>query len=231
VKLLEIFGMTECKSMATPMEMNIKKLCGEAARPDLANPSEYRQLIGALMFLVNTHPDICYAVNTLSQFMTKLLHVHLIASKHILRYLYGSITLGLRYSARDVQLHGYTDVDWVGNVINRKSTFGFCFRLGSAMISWMRKKQNSVALSAAEAEYIAASMASCEEVWLRKLFGELYEQVLDTAVIYFNNKSGIHLEDKLVFHKNSKHIEIRYYFIQDTVQRGVVRLHHILIDE
>ena len=105
MKFLESFGMTECKSMATLMETNFKKLCGKAVGLDLANPSEYRQLIGVVMFLVNTSPDICYAVNTLIQFMTEPLHAHWISSKHVLSYLDGSITLGLRYSIGDIQLH------------------------------------------------------------------------------------------------------------------------------
>ena len=175
VKLLEIFEMTKCKSMFTPMEMNFKKLCGEAAGPNLKNPSKYRQLIGALMFLANTHLDICYAVNTLSQFMTEPLHAQWIATKHILRNLHGLITLGLRYSARDFQLHGYNDAELDENVINRKSTYGCFFSLGFAMISWMSKKQNSMALSTTEVEYIATSMASYEEFWLINLFGELFE--------------------------------------------------------
>jgi len=102
VKLLEIFGMTKCKSLPTPMEMNFKKLCGEVAELDLANPFEYRQLIGALMFLVNTCLDIYYVVNMLSQFMTKPLHAHWIAAKFFLRYFHATITLSLRYSVEDL---------------------------------------------------------------------------------------------------------------------------------
>ena len=98
VKSLERFGMVECKSFPTPMEMNFKNLCGEATRSDLANPSEYRQLLGALMFLVNTRPDISFAVKTLSQFMTEPHHVHWVIAKHVLRYLHGTINLGLRYA-------------------------------------------------------------------------------------------------------------------------------------
>jgi len=102
VKLLEIFGMTKCKSLPTSMKMNFKNLCGEVVGLDLANPSKYRQLIRALMFLVNNHPNICYTVNTFSQFMIEPLHAHWVASKHILRYLHGMITLALRYSIKDV---------------------------------------------------------------------------------------------------------------------------------
>ena len=140
--------------------------------------------------------------------MTKPLHAHWIAAKHVLRYLHGSITLGLRYYVGDVPLHGYTDFEWVGNVIDMKSTYGCCFSLGLSMKSWMSRKQKSVALSTVEAEYIAASMASCEAVWLRKLFGEMFEQVLETIVIYYDNNSGIHLVENLVFHDKSKKIEI-----------------------
>ena len=87
------------------------------------------------MFLENTHLDICYAVETLSQFMTAPLHPNWTATKHILRYLWGIFTFGLRYSTRDVRLHGYTNADWVGNVVDKKSTFECCFNLGFAMIS------------------------------------------------------------------------------------------------
>ena len=111
MKLLERFGITECKSLPTPMDMNFKKLCGDVAGPNLANPSEYRQLIRALTFLMNIGPDICYVVNTLSQFMTEPLHAHWIDVKHILRYLHGTITFGLRHFVGDVRLHKYTNVD------------------------------------------------------------------------------------------------------------------------
>lgn len=142
VKLLEIFAMVECKSMHTTMEMNFKKLCGKAARPCLANPTEYRQLISALMFLVNTRLDICFVVNTLSQRMIDPFHAHWIVAKHVLRYLHGTINLGLKYIAKNIRFYGYTDADWAGNFADRKSTSGCCFSLGSAMISWMSRKQS-----------------------------------------------------------------------------------------
>eukprot|EP00253_Pinus_taeda_P032538 PITA_32538 len=176
-----------CKPVTTPMDLNFKKLCGSAVGPVLGNASEYRQLIGALMFLVNSRPDICFAVNTLSQYMVEPHHSHWIGAKNLLRYLWGTITHGLRYIVGDVRLHGHSDADWGGSVVDRKSTFGCCFSLGSTLISWMRRKQKSVALSTAEAEYITASMASCEAIWLRKLFSELFGHTLDTTVILSDN--------------------------------------------
>eukprot|EP00253_Pinus_taeda_P006796 PITA_06796 len=195
--------------------------------PDLGNPSEYHQLVGALMFLVNSRPDICFAVNTLSQFMVEPHHIHWIAAKNLLRYLWGTITYGLRYTVGNVRLHGYSDVDWAGSVVDCKSASGCCFSLGSALISWMNRKQKLVALSTDEAEYIAASMASYETVWLRNLFSELFGHVLDTTAIFCDNQSVIHLSENPLFHDHSKHIDIRYHFIRDMVQRGAIRLRHI----
>ena len=103
--------------------------------------------------------------------------------------------------------------------------------LGFASISWMSRKQKLVALITTEVEYLAACMACCEVVWLRKLFSELFEHVMDTTVIFCNNQSGIRLSENPVFHDRSKHIDIRYHFIRDMVQRGAVRLHYIGTNE
>eukprot|EP00253_Pinus_taeda_P029746 PITA_29746 len=127
VKLLERYGMVDCKSVTTPTELNFKKLCGSVAGPELANPTEYRQLVGAMMFLVNSRPDICFAVNTLIQYMVEPHHIHWIDAKNLLRYLRGTIHYGLRYTTGDLRLHGYTDVNWAGSVVDRKSMSGCCF--------------------------------------------------------------------------------------------------------
>ena len=108
-------------------------------------------MIGSLMYLVNTRPDICYVANALSQFMCEPKEIHLVAIKHIMRYLQGTLNLGLKYEKADLDLHGYTDSDWAGSVIDRKSTSGCCFSLGSVMISWICRKQASVAQSSTEA--------------------------------------------------------------------------------
>lgn len=136
VKLLEIFGMIVWKSLSTSMEMNFKKLCGDVAWPNLANPSEYHKLIGALMFPVNTQLNICFVVKTLNQFMTESLHSDWVVAKHIMRYLHGMINFGLRYTSRDVRLHEYVDIDSVGKIVDMKSTSRCCSSLGSNIISW-----------------------------------------------------------------------------------------------
>jgi hypothetical protein len=168
------------------------------------------------MYLTNTRPDICFAVNTLSQHMVDPRRVHWIAAKHILRYLKGTIEYGLQYIQRDqIRLMGYSDSDWVDNTVDRKSTYGGCFSLGSGMISWYNKKQKSVALSSAEAEYMAASQASCEALWLQKMLVDLFGSKLDPTIIYYDNQSCIKLFENPVFHDRSKHIDIMYHFIRD----------------
>jgi hypothetical protein len=108
----------------------------DASETELVDPTIYRQLIGSLMYLVNTRPDICFVVNTLSQFMVEPRRVHWVEAKHVLKYLRGTVDFGLDYVRRDgVRLIGYTDSDWARCVVDRKSTSGCCFGLGSTVVS------------------------------------------------------------------------------------------------
>eukprot|EP00253_Pinus_taeda_P031760 PITA_31760 len=190
------------------------------------------QLIGSLMYLVNTRRDICFAVNTLSKFMVEPRKVHYVAAKHILRYVLGTVDYGMDYrQGYGVRLASYTNSDWAGYASDMKSTLGCCFRLGSAIVSWFSRKQKSVVLSSSKAEYMDASQASCEAIWLRKLLYGLFDQELRPMVIHYDNQSCIKLMDNPVFHDRSKHIDIRYHFIRDYVQKGVVKLEYISTDE
>ena len=145
--------MLECKVMATPMESNLKLLADESL--ELVGVTHYRQIIGSLMYLKNTRPDIYFVVNTLIQYLVQPRWVQLVAAKHVMRYLKGTIDFGLYYDgSHEYGLYGYTDADWDGSISDRKSTSGRCFCLGSAMSSWFSRKQSSVSLSTAEAEYI-----------------------------------------------------------------------------
>jgi len=144
-------------------------------------------------------------------------HSHWIAAKNLLRYLQGIIHYGLRYNVGNLRLHGYLDTDWASNVVDCKNMSECCFSLGFASISWTSRKQKSVAVSTTEAGHIAASLACCEAIWLRKLFCD--------------NQSGIQLIENPVFHDRSKHFDIRYHFIWDMVQWGAIRLQHIRTEE
>ena len=160
--------------MTTPMVSNLTLLT--VASLESVDAMMYCQMICSLMYLTDTRPNICFAVNTLSQFLTDPINVHLIAAKHILRYLRGTVNYGLKYeSNQKINLEGDVDSDWVGSAIDRKSTSGCCFSMGSGVISWFIKKQSCVVLSIAKAEYVASCSASCEVVWLRKLLSNLID--------------------------------------------------------
>jgi hypothetical protein len=222
--------MEDCRPMNTPMITNWKNI--HASESQLVDSTLYRQLIGSLMYLVNTRPNICSAVNTLSQFMVEPRRVHWVATKHVLRYLCGTVDHGLDYQRGDgVHLVGYTDSDWAGCVSDRKSTLGCCFGLGSKIVSWFSRKKNSVALSSTEAEYMEASQASCEVLWICTLLVGLFGVQLRPTVIYCDNQSCIKLSENPVFHDRSKHIEVCYQFIYDYVQRGSVELQYVSTEE
>jgi hypothetical protein len=141
------------------------------------------------------------------------------------RYLQGTIGYGLRYAANvDLSLEGYAEADWAGSAVDRKSTSGSCFTLGSTMVSWCSRKQSSVALSTTEAKHIALSVAVREAVWLRKLLTDLSDHEMDPTTIHCDNQSCVKLSKNLVFHDKSKHIEIKYHYIRDMVQRKTIHV-------
>eukprot|EP00253_Pinus_taeda_P001877 PITA_01877 len=148
-EILKRFRMQGCRPMAMPMSTNWKKI--DALRDKQVEPTLYRQLIGSIMYLVNTRPELCYAVNTLSQFMVEPKRAHWAAEKHILRYVCGTINFGLRYTkGNDIKLSELTDADWAGSLVDRKSTTVYCFGIGFGMTSWCSKKQKSIALRSVE---------------------------------------------------------------------------------
>jgi hypothetical protein len=192
VEILKRFRMMDCKAMPTPMVTNLKLLSDTSS--ETMDATIYRQMIGSLMYLTNTRPDIRFAVNTLSQYMVKPRGVHLFRAKHVMRYLKGTIDYGLTYvSDHEISLQGFTDSDWACSVTDWKSTSRCCFSLGSAMISWLSGKQTSVALNTVEAEYIVACLASNKAVWLRKLLAGLFDLELEANCIWCDNQSCVKL--------------------------------------
>jgi hypothetical protein len=202
--------------MATPMMMNLKLL--NHSYSYLVNPMMHRQLIRSLMYPVNTRPGICFAVNTLSQYMVELRHVHWTKAKHVLRSLCGIVGYGLRYvSDEEVKLQGYTNFNWEGSAVDRESTLRCFFSLGSSMISWLRRKQMSLALNTIEAEYLVDNIASHGALWLRKLLAGIFDIYLEPTLIYCDNQICVKLSENHIFHDKSKNIDIKYHYIQDMV--------------
>lgn len=171
-RLLDRFRMGESKIMATPMDPCLK-LIKDGGR-FLKDATLFRQLVGSLFYLTITRPDISFSVGVVSQFMDKPCESHLIAAKRILRYIKGTLNFGLFYQQHTpLLLTGFVDADWAGDLNDRRSTIGYCFNMGSAAISWCSKKQTTVALSSCEAEYVGATMATQECIWLKRLIQEM----------------------------------------------------------
>jgi hypothetical protein len=222
--------MLDCKAMATPMVSNLKLLQG--TNLETMDITLYKNMVGSFMYLMNTRLDICFVMNTLIQYMEKPMQVHLVTEKHVLRYLKVTLDYGIRYvTNHEFGLYGYLDSHWAGSIPNRKSTSAYCFSLGFGMVSWSSKKQSYVELSTVEAKYVAACAACREAVWLQKLLSGLFGLKMEVTCIWCNNHSCMKLSKNLVFHDRSKHIEIKYHYIKDMVQRGEMRLQYVATEE
>ncbi|XP_073107386.1 secreted RxLR effector protein 161-like [Elaeis guineensis] len=173
--ILKKFQMNKCKAVSTPMALNEK--LQQDDRTKKVDATEFRSLIGSLIYLTNTRPDIMYSVSYVSRFMSNPSKLHLTTAKRILKYLQSTKKQEIRYvKEENNSLVGFTDSDWAGSLDDRKSTTRYLFCLGTKVISWSSKKQKTISLSSAEAEYIAANNAACEAVWLRRLLSDMQEE-------------------------------------------------------
>jgi hypothetical protein len=215
--ILKTFRMDECSPVTTPIVTG-SKLTSDAQTDDSDLEKKYRQAVGSLMYLMlGTRPDLAFSVCTLSRFMAKPTAQHWVAMKRVLRYIRGTAELGIVFSGEKESrnLFGYCDSDWGGDTDTRKSTTGYIFFFVGP-ISWNTKRQPTVALSTTEAEYMAACTAAKQAIWLQQLFGELgFPQ--GTTNIFQDNRGCIQLANNPVFHKRTKHIDIRYHFIRELI--------------
>lgn len=201
----------------------------DEARQQMKN-IPYRSLVGALMYAsVSTRPDIAYAVNSISRFMENPGQAHWQAGKRIIRYLNGTSKVGLKYDGGGKQdsmkLTVYADADWAGDIDSRKSTSGMVIKLNNCVISWLSKKQQTVALSTAEAEYMAISAAVQEVKWIKQLLNELKVNLgTEPITLYTDNKAAIAIGENDVQHNRTKHIDIRHHFIRDEVKNKFIKL-------
>lgn len=220
-EILKAFGMDDCKPIATPMEVNAKLSMEDTSPP--VNVMKYRQLVGSLIYLCNTRPDLSYVVGVLSRFSNQPRNNHWKAGMRVLRYIKGTLDYGVTYKAGS-SLTGHCDSDWAGDIDSRKSVSGYCFSLGSGIFSWISKKQPTVALSSTEAEYKAACFASCEAVWLRRILWHLGVQEEQATVLRCDNQSCMAIAKNPVFHARTKHIEIQYHYVRELIEDGIVEL-------
>lgn len=183
-------GMLDCKPADTPIVQNHK--LGELPSKVLADKGRYQRLVGKLIYLSHTHPDIAYAVSVVSQFMHQPSKDHMKAVVRILRYLKSSQGKGLTFfKSNHLRVNGYTDTDWAGDTTDRRSTSGYFMFVGGNLVTWRSKKQKVVALSSAEAEFRGMAKGLCELLWIRRLLTEIGFAPTSEMVLFCDNKATI----------------------------------------
>ena len=223
--LVKRFGLDKAAHARTPMVANAKLTndpSGESVDVTL-----YRSMIGCLLYLIASRPDIAFSVGICSRFQSNSKVLQLNAIKRIIKYVGGTCDYELFYSKEsNLSFVGFSDSDWAGNADDRKNTTGGCFYVGANLVAWMSKKQNYVSLSTTKVEYIAARSCCSQLLWMKKHLGD-YGISQDTMVVYCDNSSAIDISKNLVQHSKTKHIDIRYHFIKDLVERKIVVLEYI----
>jgi hypothetical protein len=184
--------------------------------------------VGSLMYAMTcTRADIAFAVSTVSRFCSNYGTAHWVAVKRIMRYLKGTAHYRLQLGGgAQVLLSGYCDADWAGDLDERKSTTGYAFYIGDGLVSWNSKRQTTVALSTAEAEYMAATQATKEALWLKQLLNEIGLTQSQPVLIRSDNQGCIALTKNPAYHSRTKHIDIRHHFIRDSVEVGDIELQY-----
>ena len=219
--LLTEVKMSDCKPAMTPLSVKLK-LTDQGTQ--LSDITSYQRIVGKLIYLTITRPDIAFAVSLISQHMHSPSSVHMKLVTRVLRYLKGSAGRGIHMNRHDHhEILGYTDADWAGNALDRKSTTGFCTFVGGNAVTWKSKKQAVMARSSAEAEYRAMASLACELIWIKAVLGELGFQTAHPISMYCDNQSAMHIAANPVFHERTKHIEIDCHFVRDQVQTKVIR--------
>ena len=188
----------------------------------------YRSAVGALIYAVTgTRPDLAHSVGVLSRYLATPGKQHWQCVKRVLKYIKGTTDLGLFFdgSLKDALiLHGFMDADWANDTADRRSTSAYLFKLCGAPVSWKSKRQPTVSLSTTEAEYMAASLATQEAVWLRQLLSDLCVMQIQPTVLYEDNRGCIDLVNNPVHHQRTKHIDIRHHFVREQQQAGAINL-------
>lgn len=218
--VLKKFRMVDCNSADTPTATGVNLV--KDPNEEEVDVTLYRQMVGSLRYLCCTRPDLLYVVGLISRYMENPKLSHFRAAKRIMRYVKGTLDYGILFpsAAKKCNVLGYSDSDWCGDKSDRKSTTGYVFFYGDAPISWSSKKEQVVALSSCEAEYIAAAMAACQAQWLDNIFGELKMKEKGAITLMVDNKSAINLAKHPVAHGRSKHIETRFHFLREQVTKG-----------
>jgi hypothetical protein len=228
--MLQKYKMEDCKEQIIPASK--VKLTKEDCPPEGSNDQKemqkkpYRNLVGSLLYsAIWTRPDIAYAVSACSKYLENPGWNHWTAAKRVLRYMKGTKKLGIKFNKSEgFELYGYCDADWAGNLDTRRSTTGYVFILAGGAISWKVKAQPTVALSSAEAEYMALSAAVQEAIYLRNLMKDLSYEIRKPTIIFQDNQACMSMAKNPTNHQRRKHIDIRYHFINEAIETDQVQV-------
>ncbi|GJW51904.1 retrovirus-related pol polyprotein from transposon TNT 1-94 [Tanacetum coccineum] len=224
-EMLKKFGLEDSKPMKTPMSSDTKLTKDEEC--ESVDSTKYRGMIGSLLYLTASRPDIMFSVCLCARFQEAPKTSHLEAVKRIFRYIKGTTHLGLWYpKGTGIETVVYADSDHAGDYVDRKSTSGICTFVGCCLTSWFSKKQTDLAISTTEAEYISARKACQQALWMKQALID-YDIRLDDLPIMCDNKGAIGLSKNTVQHSRTKHIEIRHHFLRDNVQKGHISIEKV----
>ena len=230
-KILQHAKLGDCNAAITPLEARAQFTYEEGK--STVNSTVYRSLIGSLRYLTHTRPDLQFSVGLLSRFMEKPTQEHYNGIKRILRYVKGTEDYGFFYKKRDMkgELLSFSNSDFAGDCHDRKSTSGYIFFLGGRVVSWSSQKQSIVTLSSCKAEYIAATSATCQAIWMLRLIRELTSNEVSTAKLMVDNQSAITLSKNTGHHNHIKQIDTRYHFIRECVENKRIIISFIRMED
>lgn len=212
-------GLLGARPAAVPLEQNHRLALSTSK--ELNDPEPYRRLVGRLIYLCFTRPELSYSVHVLSQFMQCPRAEHWEAALRVVRYLKGNPGQGIHLSSScDMQLHGWCDADWAGCPLTRRSLTGWLVFLGDSPVSWKTKKQHTVSRSSAEAEYRSMAMTTCELTWLKALLSSLGVSHTRPMSLHCDSQAALHISQNPVFHERTKHIEVDCHFVRDAIIAG-----------
>ncbi|GJU33904.1 retrovirus-related pol polyprotein from transposon TNT 1-94 [Tanacetum coccineum] len=228
LEILKKYGMESCDPVGTPMEIKYKLDLNQNG--SLVDATKYRNMIGALMYLTSSRPDIVHATCLCARYQAKPTEKHLKEVKRIFRYLRGTVNMGLWYMKDSgFELTGFSNADYAGCKDTFKSISGGAQFLGKKMVSWSSKKQDCTALSTAKAEYVSLSACCAQVLWTRTQLTD-YGFNFNKILIYCDSKSAIAISCNPVQHSRTKHIAVRYHFIKEHVENGTIELYFVKTD-
>ncbi|KAL4032492.1 hypothetical protein IC575_005570 [Cucumis melo] len=218
--------MSGCRPADTLIEFDCK--LGNSDDQVPVDKEQYQCLVGKLIYLSHTRSDISFIVSAVSQFMQAPYEEHMEAVKRILGYLKMTPGKRLMFKKTDKKtIETYTDSDWVGSVVDRKSTSGYCTFVWGNLVTWRSKKQNVVSRSSVEAEYRAMSLGISEEIWLQKVVYDLHQECETPLKLFCDNKATISIANNPVQHDRTKHVEIDRHFIKERLDSGSICIPYI----